>query len=256
VLLDWIAKEPLRRADFSKLEQVIVVSCLICAPSSAGRLSPGKADCALAEYVARTLWLAQNLEALQFSSSTRLTQQRRTEQGQNVDKLSRSSKGDHLCRGCGKTITNESTHLLIALLISDGTGNWRCDPGRIAARSRKLVQNMCDTEKHAKACSEWDASTQPAWLTSEVFSQQIQRYLRTFQYLRFDHELAFRVGMQAGSGRLSPASEALAPPGSTRGHFPGRRLAATEIGSYRSVLAHTVSRCMLLLPSPVIVSPR
>jgi hypothetical protein len=31
--------------------------------------------------------------------------------------------------------------------------------------------------RHAHACSAWDPSTQPTWLTSEVFSQQIQPLL-------------------------------------------------------------------------------
>jgi len=31
--------------------------------------------------------------------------------------------------------------------------------------------------RHAQACSEWNGSSQPAWLTSEVFSQQIQPLL-------------------------------------------------------------------------------
>jgi len=36
---------------------------------------------------------------------------------------------------------------------------------------------MASRRRHAQACSEWDASKQPPWLTSEVFSQRIQPLL-------------------------------------------------------------------------------
>jgi hypothetical protein len=36
---------------------------------------------------------------------------------------------------------------------------------------------LASRRRHARACSEWDASGQPAWLTSEVFSKQIQPLL-------------------------------------------------------------------------------
>jgi hypothetical protein len=50
--------------------------------------------------------------------------------------------------------------------------------GRVAARSPEArAKHVASRRRHAQACSEWDASTQPAWLTSEVFSQQIQPLL-------------------------------------------------------------------------------
>ncbi len=39
------------------------------------------------------------------------------------------------------------------------------------------AKHVASRRRHAAACSEWDASKQPAWLTSEVFSQQIQPLL-------------------------------------------------------------------------------
>jgi hypothetical protein len=50
--------------------------------------------------------------------------------------------------------------------------------GRVAARSPEArAKHAASRRRQAAACSEWDPSSQPAWLTSEVFSQQIQQLL-------------------------------------------------------------------------------
>jgi hypothetical protein len=50
--------------------------------------------------------------------------------------------------------------------------------GRVAARSPEArAKHVASRRRHAQACSAWDASKQPAWLTSEVFSQEIQPLL-------------------------------------------------------------------------------
>ena len=41
-LLDWVKREPLRRVDFSKLQQATAVSCPRCAPSAATRFPSGE----------------------------------------------------------------------------------------------------------------------------------------------------------------------------------------------------------------------
>ena len=93
----------------------------------------------------------------------------------------------------GKTITNESTHC----------GNCAVDKaserligaaslGRVAARSPEArAKHGATRRRHAKACSEWDASTQPDWLTSKVFSQQIQPLLGSIR----TSEIRSRIGV-------------------------------------------------------------
>src|SRR4029077_6139954 len=50
--------------------------------------------------------------------------------------------------------------------------------GRVAARSPEArAKHWASRRRTAQACSEWDPSMQPAWLTSEVFSQKIQPLL-------------------------------------------------------------------------------
>jgi hypothetical protein len=86
---------------------------------------------------------------------------------------------DHFCRGCGKTITNESTHCA-GCAVEAATKRLisAASLGRVAARSPEArAKHGASRRRHAQACSEWDASTQPVWLTSEVFSQQVQPLL-------------------------------------------------------------------------------
>jgi hypothetical protein len=138
-----------------------------------------------AEYVARALWAGAKSGRIGNSlPPTRLTQQRRTEAKGNVwISKGEPPKTDHLCRGCGKTIANESTNCADCA-VDEATKRLIgvASLGRIAARSPEArAKHGAKRRKHAKACSEWDASTQPAWLTSKVFSQQRQPLLRSIQ---------------------------------------------------------------------------
>jgi hypothetical protein len=83
---------------------------------------------------------------------------------------------DHFCRGCGKTITNESTHCA-GCAVEAATKRLisAASLGRVAARSPEArAKHGASRRRHAQACSEWDASTQPGWLTDQVYSEKIQ----------------------------------------------------------------------------------
>ena len=50
--------------------------------------------------------------------------------------------------------------------------------GRVAARSSEARARHAESERrHAKARASWNASSQPAWLTGEMYSQKIQPLL-------------------------------------------------------------------------------
>ena len=138
-----------------------------------------------AEYLARTLWAgAKSGHTGNSVLPTRLTQQRRTEtKGKVWIATVEQPKTDHFCRGCGKTITNESTHCA-GCAVEAATKRLisAARLGRIAARSSAArAKHGATRRRHAKACSEWDASTKPVWLTSKVFSQQIQPLLASLR---------------------------------------------------------------------------
>jgi hypothetical protein len=113
-----------------------------------------------------------------------VTRQRRTEaKGKVWIATVEPPETDHFCRGCGKTITNESTHCAGCAVEAATTRLiGAASLGRVAARSPEArAKHGATRRRQAKACSEWDASTQPAWLTSKVFSSQIQPLLRSIR---------------------------------------------------------------------------
>jgi CRISPR-associated endonuclease Cas1 len=195
-LLDLIAKEPLRRADFFETS---TGNCRLmsqmCTHLGGTAHAWGKLVAPWAEYVARTLWA--NTKSGRTGNSvlpTRLTQQRRTEaKGKVWITTVEPPDADHFCRGCGKTITNESTHCA-GCAVEAATKRLisAASLGRVAARSPEArAKHGATRRRHAKACSEWNASTQPAWLTTKVFSQQIQPLLGSIR----TSEIRSRIGV-------------------------------------------------------------
>jgi hypothetical protein len=181
-LLDWIAKEPLRRADFFETGSGNCrLMSQICSKLGGTALAWRKLVAPWAEYVARTLWTSTKSARTGNSIlPTRLTQQRRTEaKGKVWIATVEPPKTDHLCRGCGKTITNESTHCA-GCAVEAATKRLisAASLGRVAARTPEArAKHGATRRRHAKACSKWDASTQPAWLTDEVYTEEIQPQL-------------------------------------------------------------------------------
>ncbi len=181
-ILDWIAREPLRRVDFFETGTGNCrLRSQICSKLSETASTWGKLVAPWAEYVARTLWAGGKSRRTGHSvPPTRLTQQRRTEaKGKVWISKVEAPKTDHLCRGCGKTITNESTHCANCAVEKaterlSGVANL----GRKAARSPGArAKHGATRRRHAIACSEWDASTQPAWITDQVYTEEIQPQL-------------------------------------------------------------------------------
>ena len=157
----------------------------ICTKLSATVSVWGKLVAPWAEYVARALWAgAKSGRGCDSAPPTRLTQQRRTEAKGKVWIASvEPPKTDHLCRGCGKTIADGRTHCSKCAI---GGAAERlvsaAKDGRMAARSPEARAKHVDSRRrHARACSAWDPSSKPAWLTSEVFSKQIQPLLANIQ---------------------------------------------------------------------------
>jgi hypothetical protein len=88
-------------------------------------------------------------------------------------------KPEHVCNGCGKPIRGERSNC--ANCAIEAATERLLDAariGRAAAHSPEArAKHVASHLRHVKARSVWNPSTQPAWLTSEVFSQQIQPLL-------------------------------------------------------------------------------
>jgi CRISPR-associated endonuclease Cas1 len=181
-LLDWITREPLKRSWFFEQRDG---NCRLMSPlaielSQTARMW-GQAVAPFAEWVARTLWSNSRKPSGQVAPPTRLTQhhKREAKEAPSFPRSARAPRLHRLCRGCGKSIRPERTHC--GRCAIDGAKQRLIDAarlGRQAARNPEArAKHGASRRRQAEACSEWDASTQPVWLTAEVYTQKIQPLL-------------------------------------------------------------------------------
>jgi CRISPR-associated protein Cas1 len=182
-VLNWLQTEPLCKSDFweDRNGNCRLVSALAIKLAQTSR-TWGKLVAPIAEYVAQAVWASISRTPSTLARqrvATRLTQQSKREvMGSDVPEV-KHPKPEHVCSGCGKPIGAERNHC--ASCAIDGATERLVNAskiGRVAARSpESRAKHKASRRRHAQACSAWDASRQPAWLTSEVFSQQIQPLL-------------------------------------------------------------------------------
>src|SRR5580658_1777912 len=182
-VLHWLQSEPFRKSDFweDRNGNCRLVSALAIRLAQTSH-TWSKLVAPVAEYLAQALWVSVSRPPSTLTRqrvATRLTQQNKREvKGSNVPEV-KQPKPEHVCSGCGKPIRAERNHC--ANCAIDGATE-RLDKaariGRVAARSPEArAKHVASRQRHAQACSEWDASSQPAWLTGEMYSQRMQPLL-------------------------------------------------------------------------------
>lgn len=184
-VLNWLQNEPLCKSDFwedrngnCRIGSSLAIK--LCETSGTWRelVAP------VAEYVAQALLSsvskpASSSKLAERLIATRLTQRNKREvKGSDVPGV-KHPKPEHVCSGCGKVINLRGEHCANCARVSATARLVKAAQiGRVAARRLEArAKHMASRRRHAQACSAWDASTQPAWLTSEVFSQEIQPLL-------------------------------------------------------------------------------
>jgi len=88
-------------------------------------------------------------------------------------------RGENLCRGCGKSVNAGREHCANCA-VSPATERLvsAARLGRAAARTPEALAKQSDSQsRHSAARSSWDKSSQPSWLTAELFTQKIQPLL-------------------------------------------------------------------------------
>ena len=184
-LLDWITREPLRRSWFFEQRDgnCRLMSTLAIELSQTARIWR-RAVAPLAEWVARILWSNSNKPARNPAPPTRLTQRHKREaQGApSFPPLERAPRRHRLCRGCGRSIRPEHVHCSVC--AAEGARNRMIEAARVGRSvshtPEARAKQSATRRRHAQACSDWDPSTQPAWLTEEVFKNKIQPLLSTY----------------------------------------------------------------------------
>jgi CRISPR-associated endonuclease Cas1 len=181
-LINWITRETLKKESF--LEQPdgnCRLSAQLAIKLSGTAPIWGRAVAPVAEWAAGTLWSGRRKPTGEVSLPTRLTQSHKREAkgGTPVAPRILTPHRENLCRGCGKIIQQRSNNCAECQI--EGATERLVNAariGRVAARSPEArAKHVASRQRHADACSTWDASKQPDWLTNEVFSQRIQPLL-------------------------------------------------------------------------------
>ncbi len=183
-VLNWLVHQPLRREWFFEERNG---NCRLMA-GFAERLAQtastwAQAVAPIAERVAKQLWTTVRTSKRVPGPATRLTQRHRREaKGQPLKPLAPPRTPPRLCRTCGTAMPVGDTHCAACWAKS---GSERMLP--IAAKGRMLAQTPTAQARRAAtrrrqmaAERAWKPSEQPAWLTEQVYVEQIQPRLAKF----------------------------------------------------------------------------
>ena len=173
-LLSWITREPLRRADFF---ETATGNCRLMSHFTAklSETAPtwGKLVAPWAEFVAHRLWASTSPSGTRTLRATRLTQQHRREaKGRPSFARVEAPKLDRLCRRCGNQIPGGTRHCLdcVATVTRENF-----EAGRKMAHRPEFLAKRAETQrKHKQAILDWKSSDLPAWLTRNLYAEQIQ----------------------------------------------------------------------------------
>ncbi len=181
--LDWITHDLLKREWF--LEQRDG-NCRLIA-SLAVRLSEtaslwGRAVAPAAEWLAQTLWSSPRRNSVGNQIlPTRLTQRRKkcAQGGAAQSVTTQPHHRENICRECGKTIQYGNTRCGNCR-IETATGRMVdvARVGRLTAHGSQAQAKRSNTQRrNAISWHSWKASSQPAWLTDQLYSERIQPLL-------------------------------------------------------------------------------
>jgi CRISPR-associated endonuclease Cas1 len=182
-LIDWLTRDLLKREWFTerldgncRLTASLAVRLSETAPMWARAVAP------IAEWLAQKLWKSPRKNSVgNRTFPTRLTQNRKRDaQGGPLQSATmRPPHRDKLCRSCGKSIDPDYAHCEDCR-IEEATKRMPdvARVGRLTAHGSQAQLKRRNTQRrNAAARHSWNASTQPAWLTEQFFSEKIQPQL-------------------------------------------------------------------------------
>jgi len=212
-LLDWISHGPLRREWFfeqrngnCRLMGQFTARLSETAPTWARAVAP------IAEWVARTLWVAISKPERQRRLATPLTQgHRRRAKGYGPNLPKRPMpKPPAVCRICGEPVTNGSIHCPTCVAeVRKERFVEVAKLGRIATHSRKAEALRSQTRRrHAAALKAWKPSDKPDWLDEKTYRLKIQPRLAKFPVSAISSALGvshpYATDIRAGKRRPHP----------------------------------------------------
>ena len=125
-------------------------------------------------------------------------------------------KPERLCRGCGKTVQDDSTNCAQCdVEIATKRLVEVARAGRVAGHTPEAIAKEAATHrKHAQAKAAWNPANQPSWLTEQFFSEKIQPATRaSFSYGHRKKDWRIALVCRAHSRGLPSTSTTLAGAG-------------------------------------------
>ncbi len=178
-VLDWITREPLKRAWFfeespgnCRLRSDLAIRLSETAPMWARAVAP------VAEWVARQLWSGRQKDSRVKGPATRLTQSRKREAKgiECTPEIKPVAQPHSVCRTCGKSIVTGRS-FCAACAVPRATENIleAARAARPATHSVEARAKRADTvRKRRKEQSVWSPASQPAWLTEDFYVSTIR----------------------------------------------------------------------------------
>jgi hypothetical protein len=133
----------------------------------------------IAEWVAREFW--STIRRPDAPLATRLTQAKKREaKGGTISLANPAPRPENVCLGCGKVVAKGSTRCATcAVEVSREQMRDVARQGRVASKSPESRARVAATQRRQqRARYGWQPSSQPGWLTDEVYVNQIQPNLR------------------------------------------------------------------------------
>jgi CRISPR-associated endonuclease Cas1 len=176
-VLNWLTRQPFRREWFfeqrngnCRLMAAFAEQLAKTTPIWAHAVAP------VTERVVKVLWsIAKAPKTARHA--TRLTQQHRREaNGSSLLPTPAAPRPPRVCRSCGVDMPSGATHCAACDSIrSRDRMRAAAAKGRAFAQTAKAQAQRTTTRlRNARAEAAWKASDQPAWLTDQVFVQNIQ----------------------------------------------------------------------------------
>jgi len=175
-LLDWITRQTLRREWlFEKGDGNCRLSGSFAVRLSETAPTWGRAVAPIAEWVAREFWLT--IRRPDTPLTTRLTQaNKRQERTNTIPSTPPAPQPENVCLSCGKPVAKTSTRCAAcAVEVSKGQMIEAARKGRIASKSPESRARVSATQRRQQTARwHWQPSSQPQWLTDEVYTNRIQ----------------------------------------------------------------------------------
>jgi CRISPR-associated endonuclease Cas1 len=172
-ILDWVTREPLRRADFFETANGNCrMNSAICAKLCETAPTWGKLAAPWAEYVARSLWGGRSSRKIPGKEfKTPLTQDNRREAKKGMSQAVKLPSSEHRCRGCGKSIRPQYNQ---CFNCARPVYEKNLEAGRQLAQSADSRELRSATNKaQAELIRHWNPAELPPWLTRDFYTSQI-----------------------------------------------------------------------------------